>query len=362
MWKFLRSEMSVILGLTEDAERTDAEIADMYDMKKGTVSSARRRLLDAGAMFFAYVPAFNKLGCELVACHMGATDPAVRSEEKANHYMEFCNRTPQVFFAMIGGNHIVMYSAFRNATELEMFTQRHNAFFTGLKRPSKAKLTSIVFLYSLSRITPVPQFAPLVHSYFQLDVPKPKPVPLSPASVDPVELNESEKRALVAMVKNPDASDKEIASLLHLSRQAITRIRAKLMDEGVLTKVCIPRLYRWGFEIYIAALSRFGTEISWEKRLKTEPREVLERSFYTLSKSGESVGNYTAPRFADYSEQLESYLAWYHGMKIFEERPEILLFSLERSTELRTFEYLPAVKNLLLTDRATDGGQPSANL
>ncbi|MEM2891325.1 MAG: helix-turn-helix domain-containing protein [Thermoplasmata archaeon] len=362
MWKFLRSEMSVILGLTEDAERTDAEIADIYDMKKGTVSSARRRLLDAGAMFFVYVPAFNRLGCELVACHMGATDPAVRSEEKANHYMEFCGRTPQVFFAIIGGNNIVLYSVFRNATELEMFTQRHNAFFTGARRPFKAKLTSIVFPYSLSRITQVPQFAPLVHSYFELDVPKPKPVPLSSVSVDAVELNESEKRALVAMVKDPEASDKEIASRLRLSRQAITRIRAKLRDEGVLTKVCIPRLYRWGFEIYVAALSRFRTEVSWEKRLKTEPREVLERSFYTLSKSDESVANYTTPRFAEYSEQLESYLAWYHQMKIFEERPELLLFSLERSTELRTFEYLPAVRNLLLADRPADGSQTSANL
>ena len=39
MWKFLESEMKVILGLTEDADRTDSEIADTYGLRNGTVAT-----------------------------------------------------------------------------------------------------------------------------------------------------------------------------------------------------------------------------------------------------------------------------------------------------------------------------------
>ena len=347
MWKFLESEMLVILGLTEDATRTDGEIADLYGLKKGTVSSVRRRLLDAGAIHYAYVPAFNRLGCEIMGFHHGTTDPAVRSDAKASHYMEFCNRTPQVFSALIGGSSVIMFTVLTNATEYESFVQHHTRFFTGSKRASKAKLVNVAFPYALTRGTFVPQFAPIVHRYFALDVPKPKGrIPVG-ANVDPFELSETEKDTMIAMVQNPCASDREIASSVKLSRQAITRIRNKLTDEGLLTKVCIPRLYRWGFEIYAVARPKFSMEYSWDKRMKSQPRDVLDLSFFTLSKADEAVANYMIAKFTEYSEQLESVLAWYHKVRAFDEKPEITLFSLERSTELRIFDFAPALRHLL---------------
>jgi DNA-binding Lrp family transcriptional regulator len=347
MWKFLRSEMLVILGLTEDANRTDAEIADLYDLKKGTVSSVRRRLLDAGAIQYAYVPSFNRLGCEMLGYHYGTTDPAVRSDTKANHYMEFCDRTPQVFFALIGGNSVIMYTALRNATELEAITQRHNLFFTGAKKPSKGKLSSVVFPYSLSRGTFVPQFSTLVHNYFELDVPRPKPQTIESVAIDPADLSATEKSTLVNMVANPAASDREISASVKLSRQAVTRIRNKLSEERILTRICIPRLYRWGFEICAVAHPKFDMEVPWEKRLRNQPKEVVEQTFFTLSKADEAVANYMIPKFTQYSEQLERILEWFHKAKVMDEKIEVTLFSLERSTELRAFDFAQTVKHLL---------------
>ena len=346
MWKFLESEMLVILGLTEDANRTDREIADAYGLKNGTVSSIRRRLLDAGAIHYAYVPAFNRLGCELMGFHYGTTDPAVRSDTKVSHYMEFCNRTPQVFSALIGGGYVVLYTVLKNATEYGSWIQHHTKFFTGAKRGSKAKLVNTAFPHELSRGTYVPQFAPLVHRYFELDVPKPKSRVPARASVDRVELSETEKDTIIAMVENPSASDREIASRVKLSRQAITRIRSKFTEERLLTKICIPRLYRWGFEIYAVAHPQFSMEYPWNRRLKSQPRDVTDLSFFTVSKADEAVANYMIAKFTEYSEQLESILAWYHRVRALEGKPEVILFSLERSTELRTFDFLPALRNL----------------
>lgn len=347
MWKFLKTEMLVILAMTENADRTDAEIADACDLNKGTVSSVRRRLLDSGAVHYAYVPALNKLGCEMLVFHYGATDPGVRSDTKASHYMEFCNRTPQIYHALIGGNSVIFYTALRNATEFETVVQSHNSFFTGSKRASKAKLTSVIFPFALSRFTSIPQFAPIVHDYFKLDVASPKRVPVNSVDTNPADLSKKDKEVLTAMVANPSASDREIASSVKLSRQAVTRMRNRYSEEGLLTRICVPRLYRWGFEICAVAHPKFSMSLDWDKRMKSQPRDVLERSFYTLSKADESVAIYTFSKFTEYSEKLENVLGWYHRVKAFEESPELLLFSLDRSTELRTFDYAPSVKQLL---------------
>lgn len=349
MWKFLESEMLVILGLTEDASRTDAQVADLYNLKKGTVASIRRRLLDSGAITFVNVPAFNKLGCEMIGFHVGSAEPTDRIDARANHYIEFSSRTPQIFQGMIGGTSVVFYTALKNATEYDEIVQNHNKFFSGPRRESKAKMVSTVFPFALTKINLVPNFAPTVHRYFQLEVPAPKSCFPVSAEIESPDLSETERATLVALVENPRASDRQIAALVGLSRQAITRIRNKLLEEGICNPVCLPRLYKWGFEICAVAHPKFNMEISWEKRLKSQPGDTVDLSFYTLSKADEAVANYIIARYSEYSEQLEGVLAWYHKVKAFDEKPEITLFPLERSTELRTFEYGPAVRHLMLS-------------
>jgi len=347
MWKFLESEMKVIYGLSEDAYRTDAVIADLFGLKKGTVASIRRRLLDAGAMFYANVPAFHKLGCEMLGIHIGTTEPSERMDAKSNDYMEFCNEAPQIFEGLIGGNSVVLFTAFRNATEYDSFIQSHNRFFTGTRRSSKARLKSTVFPFALSRGLYVPSFAPVVRRFFELDVPPPKEKALVPVTVENPSLSETEKRTLIALVENPMASDREIATKVKLSRQAVTRIRNKLEDDRMISKVCVPRLYKWGFEIFAIAHAWFNMELSWEKRLSTQPSRVVNSSFYFISKPDESIASYLVSKYSEYSDSLDEVMAWYHKHSAFDEKPEVTLFPLERSVELRTFDYGPVVRHLL---------------
>ncbi len=349
MWKFLESEMLVILGLTEDATRTDAQIADIYNLKKGTVASIRRRLLDAGAITFANVPAFNKLGCEMIGFHLGTAVPTDRVDERANNYIEFSNKTPQLFHGLTGGSSVVFYTALKNATEYDVIVQNHNKFFSGSRRESKARMVSSVFPFALTRVSLTPNFASIVHRFFQLDIPPPKSTSPVLAGIESPDLSGTEKSTLVALVENPLASDREIAAIVGLSRQAITRIRNKLLEEGICRPVCLPRLYKWGFEICAVAHSKFNMEVSWDKRLKSQPKEVVDLSFYTLSKADEAVANYIIARYSEYAEQLQGILAWYHKAKALDEEPNVVLFPLEKSTELRTFEFGPAVRHLLLT-------------
>lgn len=347
MWRFLRSEMMVILGLCEDADRTDAEIADLFGMNKGTVASVRRRLLDAGAIYMVNVPSFNRLGCEMMAVHLGTSDPAVSPDAKSNDYISFCDSSANIFNGIIGGGSVCLHSVFRDATELESFNQEHNRYFSGRRRSSRARLQFVMFPYAMTKGTFVTNFAPSVHGFFNLDVPPPKPRPPTSAAVTSPDLTPNERRTLVELVAAPDSSDRELASRMGLSRQAVTRIRGKLFGEGYLTRVCIPRLYKWGFEICVVSRTQFSTEMSWDIRLKSEPRESAESSFLTLSKPDEAVVCHIVPSYQEYVERQERVLEWYHKMRVFDEPPHVTVFSLDRSTELRSFDFLPAVKSLM---------------
>jgi len=347
VWKFLKSEMVVMLGLLDDASSTDAQIAEMYGLNKGTVASVRRRLVDAGALCYSNIPAFNKLGCEMICCHFGSTDPALSQDVKTGHYMEFCDSQPSIFNGLIGGNSVVFFTAFKNATELETFNLARNRFFSGVKRLSKADFRTVMFPYAVSRGSYTTNFAPLVHDFFKLEVPQPKPRPVVHVDVETPDLGETERNVLVSMVENPGGSDREIAARVKLSRQAVTRVRNRLVEDGFVTLKCLPRLYKWGFEIYAVANARFNMDMPWDKRLKGQPRPPVDFSFFTLSKPDESVSNYMVPRFQDYAESLESAMAWYHKAKAFDAKPDINVFALERCTELRNFEFAPIVNHLL---------------
>ena len=347
MWRFLHSEMKVILGLVEDADRTDAEIADVYGMNKGTVAAVRRRLVDSGAVTFVNVPSFNKLGCELMAFHSGAMDPAVEADSKTNNYLEFCDSSPNVFHGVVGGGHVSLHAVFRDVTELETFLQGHNKFFSGTRRPSKAKLDTIMFPYRITRGTYRMNFAPTVHRFFEIDTPAPKARPSTSEEITEPDLSENERNTLLELVASPLSSDRQLASKVGLSRQAVTRIRRVLFEEGYLSKVCVPNLYKWGFELYVVSHAKFSMDMRWDIRIKSQPSETSDLPFFSLSKADEAVTNHMVSRYQEYTNGLENLLAWFHKMKAFDESPRITVFSLERSTELRSFDFLPALRRLL---------------
>ena len=347
MWRFLRSEMKVILSLVEDATRTDAEVAEIYGMNAGTVASVRRRLIDAGAVYYVNIPSFNRLGCEMVGFHLGVTDPAISSDTKTSHYIEFCAKAPQVFDAIIGGNSLSMYTVFKDASEMDRFIQFHKQFFSGQRRASRAKLDTTAFPYSVTKGSYSTNFAPLVRNFFNIDVPPPAARAPESVEVEDVDLTENERNVLVSLVEHPEYSDRKLSSVVDLSRQAVTRIRHRLQDMDLYRPVCVPRLYKWGFEIFIVAHAHFSMDLDWDSRTKSQPTETDRYSYFSLVKANESVGNYMVASFQDYVQKLDSVTGWYHRAKAFDGPPEITLFSLEQCVELKTFEFGATLRHVL---------------
>ena len=347
MWKFLPNEKRVIVSLVEEATRTDAQIAELNGMNAGTVATVRRRLMDAGAMFYVNIPAFNKLGCEMIACHLGALDPARSFEAKTSDYMSFCLSSPQVFDAVIGAKSVVFYTVLRNATDLEHLKAGHNRFFSGDRKGSKARLTSIAFPYAVSKGTYSLNYAPTVRRYFGVDEPDKVLCEPTSAEVTSPDLTENEKKVFLSVVENPAEADRTTAARVGMSRQSVTRIRNKLEEEGYFRLVCVPRLYRWGFEIYSVIRVLFSSDFAYSDRVESQPKEPVVYSFFSLIKAEEAIANHMIASFQDFTKGLDAGLAWYHRENAFEADPSVTLLSLEHSIELRTHDFAPALRHVL---------------
>ena len=347
MLELLDSEKSVFYSLAQDASRTDAQIGELVGLKKGTVSSVRRRLMEADLLKFVAVPAFNKLGCELFAYQTGSTNP-VESDVKASQYVEYAKKTPQIFFGVVGIEAFITFSVHRDLEDYEDMVLAYSNYFTGSKKEYRAKTRRTIFPYSHTRGTFIPNFSRLLHDHLKIKSGKPVDVGLSRAEVETPDFTDIEKRVLVLLVENPNASDRVVASMAKVSRQAVTRIRNRFEKERVFVRVCFPRLDRLGFELFLSAHSRFVLDVPWEKRLQNQPGIVVNRSFYTLTKATEGVGNYMFSKYADFSDGLDDVMEWYTKEGVIDEAPDLLLFPVERLTPLRMFDYGPAVRYLLM--------------
>lgn len=351
MRKFLRSEQLVLLGMLGDALRTDLEIADQFDLKKGTVAAARRRLVDSGAVRFANVPSFNRLGCEMLGFHAGTADLSLSPDKRASQYAEFCKSAPQIFFGMLEGHTAVLCTALRTATEMESFVQAYSRAFANASKGSRPRLQSRVFPYALTMGSYKFNFGPLVHRCFGLDVPYPAVRLPRQEGITHPGFSRTEKDAFMAFIEDPGATDERIASAVKVSRQSVTKMRHRFVEDGLMTPIWVPRFHRWGFEILVAVYARFSSELPWERiNEDVEPREALHLSFFTLAKGDEAVGMYVHPTFQAYAELSEKVLTLFERLEVFDSKPEVNLFALDRAVELRWFDFAPAVRHLLTTN------------
>jgi len=347
--RYLRTELLVMQGLLEDGTRSDRDISERFGLKTGTVASARRRLVKSGAVTFSNIPAFNLLGCEMLGFHVGVADLTVAPEKRVGHYADFCNLNPQVFLGILGGNSAVFYTALRNATENESFLQSHYRFFSGKMRGPRTRLQSHLFPYPLSWGTYCFNFAPIIRAYYDIDGPEPVVrIPTNEELEEP-DFNGSEAKTYVAFVEKPWLTDEAVSKVAGVSRQAVTSMRHKFVEKGLMCPTWIPDFRVWGFEMFASIHSHVVEEIPWEKvTSRTEPKDALHLSFLTLGKGNEIVGNYAHPGFEQYSQLSEKAMGVFERLSILEEKPHVILFSLATARFLRYFEFGPAVRRLLL--------------
>jgi len=82
-------------------------------------------------------------------------------------------------------------------------------------------------------------------------------------------MKKNEMRLLVELIKNCSRSDRKLAKVLGTSQPTVTRMRNRLVKEGVIQEfTVIPDFVKMGFEIVAVTLAKTKFEPKLRERLK----------------------------------------------------------------------------------------------
>ena len=344
---FRESEKLVIYGLTQDAQLTDSSLARRFGMKESTVSSIRRRLMDSRNVYFANVPSFHKLGCEMFVQLYGSTNPAVPKDIKDMSHLGFLDETPEVFDSVSGESFIMMSGVFRSFSDYLQAIDRYDKHFMDLRVAERADLKSVFFPFRISRLCYSYNFAPGLHRIFNLDVPKPEPNRPVKYDVEDVDLSPVEKRTLINLAEYPHATDAQIAQIISKSRQTVTNIRKRLERKGMFTRVCIPLLFTWNIDLIAYVHMRFKPDLDEETRLSLSKEDWIDLSWYTLERESEAYTTYMFKDYKDYVSEMQRMMKPLLESDVLRGDPHISLVSTAAAKELRDCYFAPMVRKFV---------------
>jgi DNA-binding Lrp family transcriptional regulator len=344
---FRESEKLVIYGLTQDAQLTDSSLARRFGMKESTVSSIRRRLMDSRNIYFANVPSFHKLGCEMFVQLYGSTNPAVPKDIKDMSHLGFLDETPEIFDSVSGEGFIMMSGVFRSFPDYLLAIDRYDTHFKGLRAAERADLKAVFFPFQISELCYSYNFAPGLHRIFDLDVRKPDPNRPVRYDVEMADLSPVEKRTLANLAEYPHATDAQIAQVISKSRQTVTNIRKRLEKKGMFTRVCIPLLFTWNIDLIAYVHMRFKPDLDPETRSSLSKLDWIDLSWYTLERESEAYTCYMLKDYKDYVSEMERMMKPLLDEDVLRGDPTISLVSTAAAKELRDCHYAPMVRKFV---------------
>ncbi len=344
---FRESEKLVIFGLTQDAQLTDSSLARKFGMKESTVSSIRRRLMDSRQIYFANVPSFHKLGCEMFVQLYGSTNPAVPKDIKDMSHLAFLDETPEIFDSVSGEGFIMMSGVFRTFSDYLEALDRYDRHFMGVRAAEKANLKSVFFPLQTSRIRYTYNFAPGLHRIFNLDVPKPVPSKPEMFQADCIDLSLMEKRTLIDLAEYPHATDSQVAQMLGKSRQTVTNVRKRLERKSMFTRVCIPLLFTWNIDLIAYVHLRFRPDLEHELRAGLSKEDWIGLSWYTAERDTEAYATYMFRDYKDYVSEMQRMMKPLLERGVLRSDPHISLVSTAAAKELRDCNFAPMVRKFV---------------
>jgi DNA-binding Lrp family transcriptional regulator len=344
---FRESEKLVIYGLTQDAQLTDSSLARKFGMKESTVSSIRRRLMDSRQIYFANVPSFHKLGCEIFVQLYGSTNPAVPKDIKDTSHLAFLDETPEIFDSVSGEGFIMMSAVFRDFSDYLDALDRYDKHFMGIHAAEKADLKSIFFPLQTSRLRYTYNFAPGLHRIFNLDVVKPEPSKPEMYAMENAELSIMEKRTLIDIAEYPHATDAQVAQMLGKSRQTVTNVRKRLERKGMFTRVCIPLLFTWNIDLIAYVHLRFKPDIDRGARAELSGEDWIGLSWYTAERDTEAYTTYMFKDYRDYVSEMQRMMKPLLDAGVLRSDPHVSLVSTAAAKELRDCCFAPMVRKFV---------------
>ncbi len=344
MHKLTEKEKIVLHGLIKWPDLNDLELSDKIDVKRPTVTAIRNKFERERVYETIRIPAFDKVGCELIGVKYGDFNPLTPYEVRKKY--QGWNKFPESVFWIASDTGRVGLDVGENYTEIKRHIDYSERIYGDHGFHTEKGNNYLLFPLKLSKIFSYLDFAPLLSSIFDLGNNANTTIDVDFGGT-PERFNKNEKLVMYALVKYPTLKDSEIADKLELTRQSVNNIRKKFEEQKIVRTVRVPDINKLGLELLVFMHIRFKTHASLEVR-KTEIWEILKQGSHIIYIAGnlESVIISAFRNYTDFQRTYDHIISFYKENDFVFSEPTVKIFPIK---DLRLFvcdRYAPLVKKI----------------
>lgn len=330
-------EKAALHALVKNPLLNDRKTAEAAKLKLSTLTAIRRRLRGE-EMFRTYrIPMLQRIGMEILSVSYGSMLKGSAQEaflKKAEDFMLVQN----AIYGVTDMNHDLLIDFMPNYTEFKKSNEQFERFFFMHSPQPEDRMNSVLFpTGDLVMTLGFFDYTPVLDILFNGKVSKRKAEYIDMGERN---LTKKEKNALVSFINNPEATDKKVAELAGISRQAASTMKTRFYSEGLMKQVRIPDMSKLGFEIIGLTHLKFNPKFGLKER---DDEKILRSAqtphFFTLFNATDAVILSVHRSFEEYSRDISNLLSAYRKKEAMIEETNTDLFSVEQTKLLKMHDY-----------------------
>jgi len=333
-------------------DSSDQDIYERIKMKQSTYSTIKKKLREEGYYHDTYTPILQHLGCELFVLWYVTLNRKTRTEDRLALTRDSLLAATDVFTMVSESNQAIILSISKNIADFVKTSDRLVQLYE--KHDFLESIHYVQFPFDVSAVFSFFDFAPLLNRIFQIE-----PIEDSIGDVDitsdrvqckvkHVQMNELEKKVYLGLIKYPEMSDSVLSEKLDCSRQVLTRIRYRFLEDKLIKKKKIVNLEKLGFKILSLVHTKYNPLKPLRERQKcVQNTMTLYTPIFSVARYPESVMLVAFRNFEEYKNLHNEYVTFCAERDIIRGDPVTLNLSIPRIHEIKWLVYEPMVRKIL---------------
>ncbi len=334
---FTPAEKKVLQGLVEHPTLNDRELSEKIGIKPSTTTAVRRRLREHGVFCTKRVPMGHKLGYEILAVGYGGLKPTL-SKKHRQACMKWIEGIPNVFLSVASSDSILSVAYLKNYSAFREYAERIYEEFGDSELFDTETWVPVIFSFEACKLLNFLDYGPAVRMAFGNE--REMELNLEFEKIEEATLSNKEKNVLRGLVKYPEFSDKAVSEKIGASRQAVSSMKKRFEETGIMKTIRVVNLEKIGYQILGVVHSLFAPQASMKRRRNGIVRiQESIPSLLSVASNPENVMVATATSYDEYHEIRKAALKFYMGRGYLQDEPRITLFPLSDTVIVKDHDF-----------------------
>ncbi len=351
------NEKSVLYGLVKFPTKNDKQISSILKMKESTFTSIKNRLFQHKMFKNYYIPMLNRLGCEILAIIFSNFNPIIPLKERVSITSEKIEVTEEIFLSIGELEKGFSLSINQDYTTFSQTNEIRTKIFGNLGLFEEYFPHEIIFPFQISTIRNFFNCSHALEDLFMKDKIHKKILEIKEQFHfhhkwfrDPTELalNKKERRVLVALIKNPDATMEQIGldESVNVSRHTVAKMKKKFIDEGIIKKIVVPDLKKIGFKLLVFYYLNFSPK----NPPNEEDLKIIDSpsTLFYINRKFSAVLISVYPDYAEYKEDKMMKYSYLKDHNILTYNPKPQKYIFDQAEFIKYLEFAPITEKILI--------------